>query len=412
MTTQDEGKFYHVEITVKEAKPPHRQRELECDLTLNELERRFLAPYRMGRSVVIRGRPIPMDELHRIRVYVSERSIGKLNPIPWQWTNDATNEFITGEPGLQTSAVSLATQEPTPPPNTRDVFVIHGRNTDARKALFEFLRSIDLHPLEWSEAVHATGKPSPFIGEILDSAFSRAHAVVALFTPDDEARLRAPYRQSNESTEETELKGQARPNVLFESGMAMARHPDRTVLVELGNLRAFSDVAGRHMIRIEKTPQWRQDLAQRLETAGCPVSTSGSDWLTAGDFEAALATLTEVASEPVSSRSAQPTDPSPVPLSVGAQTLLVEASIDQHGILLAARTMGGRIISTNGKSFVERGNARSEAEWEQALGELLNHGLIVDPNGNGEGFRVTHLGYQYADALSGEEPDNGREGSS
>jgi predicted nucleotide-binding protein len=170
--------------------------------------------------------------------------------------------------------------------DSRNVFVVHGRNLDARNSLFRFLRSIGLRPLEWSQAVTATGKASPFIGEILDSAFSNAQAVVVLFTPDDEAHLRDQFRGANEPAYETELTGQARPNVLFEAGMAMGRNPDRTIIVELGTLRPFSDIAGRHTVRLSNESVARQELAQRLDTAGCPIDLSGRDWHTEGDFEA------------------------------------------------------------------------------------------------------------------------------
>ena len=53
----------------------------------------------------------------------------------------------------------------------RKVFVIHGRNEAARKGLFDFLRSIGLDPIEWSEAIRLTGKGSPYIGQVLDAAF-------------------------------------------------------------------------------------------------------------------------------------------------------------------------------------------------------------------------------------------------
>ncbi|HEX8162903.1 MAG TPA: nucleotide-binding protein [Pyrinomonadaceae bacterium] len=169
-------------------------------------------------------------------------------------------------------------------PDPRTVFVVHGRNLAARDSLFRFLRSVGLRPLEWSQAIKETGKASPFIGEILDAAFSIAQAVVVLMTPDDEALLRAPFRAQDDPPYESRPTGQARPNVLFEAGMAMGRNPDRTVIVELGTVRPFSDIAGRHTVRLTNSPAARQELAQRLGTAGCPVELSGRDWHTEGDF--------------------------------------------------------------------------------------------------------------------------------
>ncbi len=163
------------------------------------------------------------------------------------------------------------------------VFVVHGRNEQARVAMFSFLRSLGLQPIEWSQAVAATGEPSPYIGTVLDGAFDAAQAVVVLMTPDEIAYLRDEY-SSDQSDPEREPAAQARPNVLFEAGMAMGRDPKRTVLVELGAIRPFSDIAGRHTLRMADNPERRKELAQRLETAGCRVDTTGEDWLRSGEF--------------------------------------------------------------------------------------------------------------------------------
>ena len=167
----------------------------------------------------------------------------------------------------------------------RKVFVVHGRNGAARSAMFAFLRAIGLAPIEWSEAVRMTGEGSPYIGQVLDTALDAAQAIVVLLTPDEVAYLRTEYA-GGEDDPETQPQPQARPNVLFEAGMAMGRDAKRTVLVEMGKLRPFSDVAGRHAVRIDGSASRRKELAQRLESAGCAVSLAGEDWLTAGDFTA------------------------------------------------------------------------------------------------------------------------------
>jgi hypothetical protein len=151
--------------------------------------------------------------------------------------------------------------------------------------MFTFLRAIGLEPIEWSEAVRLTGEASPYIGHVLDAAFGAAQAIVVLLTPDDVAYLRSEYA-SGDDDPETAPAAQARPNVLFEAGMAMGRDPKRTVLVELGQLRPFSDVVGRHAVRMNGSAERRKELAQRLGTAGCAVNLIGEDWLSAGDFTA------------------------------------------------------------------------------------------------------------------------------
>lgn len=129
-----------------------------------------------------------------------------------------------------------------------------------------------------------TGEPTPYVGTILETAFREAAAVVVLLTPDDEARLLKRFRRPRDPKWESRLTGQARPNVLFEAGMAFGRNPQNTVLVQIGAVKEFSDVAGRHIVRLANDPSSRQGLATRLANAGCNVDTSGSDWLKAGNF--------------------------------------------------------------------------------------------------------------------------------
>lgn len=189
---------------------------------------------------------------------------------------------------------SIATdrQEPVKPSFSKKgkkdpqrVFVVHGRNIDVKKDIFNFLRSIGLRPIEWTKAIEMTGKATPYVGEILDVALANAQAIVVVMTPDDEARLREEYLGPRNPDYEGKLTPQARPNVLFEAGLALGREPNRTILVEVGNLRPFSDIAGRHTIRLDNSAEKRQALALRLKTAGCDIDISGTDWLEEGDFD-------------------------------------------------------------------------------------------------------------------------------
>ena len=65
---------------------------------------------------------------------------------------------------------------------------------------------------------------------------------------NDEPRLSNPLHGDCESPIEKTLMEQARPSVLFEAGMAFSRDANSRVLVQIEELKPFSDVASHHIV--------------------------------------------------------------------------------------------------------------------------------------------------------------------
>ncbi len=149
------------------------------------------------------------------------------------------------------------------------VFLVQGRNYRLNGLFEEVLRSLGLVIVGWNLALEAAGRahgPNPFLWQILAAGFEMADGFVVLMTPDDIVELHPDFReQHEEATEGPSL--QPRPNVLLEAGMALALHPDRTVLVQIGNLRGLSDISGRYVVRFDGTPVRRAQLVGQLRAA-------------------------------------------------------------------------------------------------------------------------------------------------
>ncbi|MBI4336511.1 MAG: nucleotide-binding protein [Chloroflexi bacterium] len=238
-------------------------------------------------------------------------------------------------------------------PDPRKVFVVHGRNEDIRSAVFAFLRAIGLQPIEWTQAVAMTGKAAPYVGEILDAAFANAQAIIVVMTPDDEARLRQPFVKDGDPAYERDLTPQARPNVLFEAGLAFGRDANRTILVEIGKNRPFSDIAGRHTVRLDNSTKKRQDLANRLKGAGCAVDLSGTDWHKEGDFERhePLGSALKAASASVPVRLGDEVPASPPATSGVASHVSVEQTAERLIITQRLKAVAEQLMAnTQGES--------------------------------------------------------------
>jgi predicted nucleotide-binding protein len=272
------------------------------DLTAQKLRERILGPYSHNEAFFMRATSIPQVDVASIRItYTTEdaailrplaeriRSNTQANLLPIEWYiaelgKDVTDEIIVGPAGNSSSVHPPHTQAETlsvdASSNRSDVFVIHGRNSKIRDAMFAFLRAIGLHPLEWSQVVASLGEGSPYIGRVIDKGLNLAQAAVVLMTPDEQSELDAHLVMPGESA--TRLG--PRPNVLLELGMALVQFPERTILVEIGTIGEISDIAGRHTIHMNNSAEQRNALAQRLLAAGCSVDLEGTDWLTVGDF--------------------------------------------------------------------------------------------------------------------------------
>lgn len=310
--------YFHVRVSTEGA----RHDEVKTDLDEETLERQFLAPYRLGRPITVNGQTIPIAKVSRIRIAQSAESSAQI--IEWikagdrnsrvvnlggpsyAWRAaaralDVTDQFITGPPGEETPSLAPAhapgkaetlvepmQSGPTHPGDPGSVFVVAGRDSEAASAIGTFLRALGLQVVEWEHAVARTGLPNPYVGDVVEAGLRMAGAAVVLITPDDLVQLRADLLHDDDGLDEREVRGQARPNVYYEAGIADGLGRDRTVIVEVGAVKSFSDAAGRHVVRFDGSPGKRHALAERLKLAGLAVNTGGQAWLTAGDVSSSL----------------------------------------------------------------------------------------------------------------------------
>jgi predicted nucleotide-binding protein len=166
------------------------------------------------------------------------------------------------------------------------VFVVHGRDETLRDAAYEFLGALGLKAQEWGHAIRAArGRGgNPFVNDAVTKIMDQAQAIVVLLSPDDEVKLKSQFVTRNERATEAKVRGQARPNVIFETGIAIGAHHKKTVIVQAGDVKPFTDIGGMHILRLTGTDRSRHEFANRLRDLGCTIDTDGDHWLRAGDF--------------------------------------------------------------------------------------------------------------------------------
>ena len=141
--------------------------------------------------------------------------------------------------------------------NTTEVFVIHGRDNEAKETVARFLQKLDLTPIILHE--------QPNQGRTIIEKFEQHAQVgfaVALLTPDDVGALK---------NEEKKLKPRARQNVVFELGYFLGRlGRERVCALIKGNVEPPSDYDGVVYISLDDGG-WKMNLIRELKNAGFEV---------------------------------------------------------------------------------------------------------------------------------------------
>jgi hypothetical protein len=145
----------------------------------------------------------------------------------------------------------------------KKIFIIHGRDLEAYEALARFVKALGLDVLDFENVAGSLG-PAPFVADVVFKAIETADAIVALFTPDEHAALYSPTGSNSPLAEHDEARWQARPNVIFEAGIALGSRREHTILATLGaDVQLFSDVNGKHFVRLD-APDGKAQLRNRL----------------------------------------------------------------------------------------------------------------------------------------------------
>ncbi len=140
---------------------------------------------------------------------------------------------------------------------TNEVFVIHGRDNEAKETVARFLTKLALTPVILHE--------QPNQGRTIIEKFEQNAQVgfaVALLTPDDVGSLK---------NDEKNLKPRARQNVVFELGYFLGRlGRERVCALTKGNVELPSDYDGVVYISLDDGG-WKMDLIRELKNVGFEV---------------------------------------------------------------------------------------------------------------------------------------------
>ena len=156
-------------------------------------------------------------------------------------------------------------QQPKPPPvrenrplDTKEVFIVHGRDDAAKETVARFLDRLGLSPVILHE--------QPNQGRTIIEKFEHHAQVgfaIALLTPDDVGALQE---------DASNLKPRARQNVIFEFGYFIGRlGRERVCALTKGDIELPSDYDGVIYIPLDDSEGWKMKLVQEFKNAGLNV---------------------------------------------------------------------------------------------------------------------------------------------
>ena len=184
------------------------------------------------------------------RTYLSEQFTPLLDSL----------EFGTAVPVQNQSKVSSATNKPVAR-NKRNVFIVHGRDNEAKYEVSRFIESLGLKAI----ILHEQASSGMTIIEKIEHYSNDADFALILYTPCDHGR----------GVHESKLppKNRARQNVVFEHGYLMAKLGRENVCALVkGEIETPNDISGVVYVGLDAAGGWKLEVSKELKACGYAIT--------------------------------------------------------------------------------------------------------------------------------------------
>lgn len=141
--------------------------------------------------------------------------------------------------------------------NKRKVFIVHGRDNEAKQEVARFLSDLGLEPI----ILHEQASSGMTIIEKIERYTNDADFALVLYTPCDHGR----------GVHETKVaaRSRARQNVVFEHGYLMAKLGRENVCALVkGEIETPNDISGVVYVALDDFGGWKSQVAKELKACG------------------------------------------------------------------------------------------------------------------------------------------------
>lgn len=161
----------------------------------------------------------------------------------------------------QTPNQSFTVSPPKVARNKRKVFIVHGRDNEAKQEVSRFIEKLGLEAI----ILHEQASSGMTIIEKIEHYSNDADFALVLYTACDHGR----------GIHESKIppKNRARQNVIFEHGYLMAKLGRENVcsLVK-GNIETPNDISGVVYVSLDEFGAWKTEVAKELKACGYAIS--------------------------------------------------------------------------------------------------------------------------------------------
>ncbi|WP_411991233.1 TIR domain-containing protein [Agarivorans sp. DSG3-1] len=191
------------------------------------------------------------------RTYLSEQFTQLLDALEFGTLVQSTS---MSSPAIQPPSSSVS-KLPSVTRNKRKVFIVHGRDNEAKQEVSRFIESLGLEAI----VLHEQASSGMTIIEKIEHYSNDADFALVLYTACDKGR------GASETT--VPARDRARQNVVFEHGYLMAKLGRENVcsLVK-GQIETPNDISGVVYIELDGFGAWKNDVSKELKACGYKIS--------------------------------------------------------------------------------------------------------------------------------------------